>query len=255
VRHGLAARRSVFIALLAVAFLAAIGLFLWQAPVLRVAASREGLSAKDIIELENQRRATCVQIVGGAFALLLVYLTWRRIEVAQEGQLTERFTRAIEQLGSEKLEVRLGGIYALERIARDSPKDHWTIMEVLTAFVRERAPWLDDQPSSPGTEPPPLRTDIQAILTVLGRRMRTHGKGEALPLALDLSRTDLRGANLGDAHLEGAILGGAHLEGVDLLGVAGFTREQLAEAITDEDTKFPDYLRPAGGQQPDRGDE
>ncbi len=38
------------------------------------------------------------------------------------------------------LEVRLGGIYALERIARDSPKDHWTIMEVLTAYVRENSP-------------------------------------------------------------------------------------------------------------------
>ena len=60
--------------------------------------------------------------------------------VSQEGQITDRFTRAIEQLGAEQLQVRLGGIYALERIARDSPGDHWPIMEVLTAFVRENAP-------------------------------------------------------------------------------------------------------------------
>jgi hypothetical protein len=36
--------------------------------------------------------------------------------------------------------VRLGGIYALERIARDSESDHWAVMEVLTAFVREQPP-------------------------------------------------------------------------------------------------------------------
>jgi hypothetical protein len=38
------------------------------------------------------------------------------------------------------LEVRLGGIYALERIARDSPTDHWTIIEVLSTYVRENSP-------------------------------------------------------------------------------------------------------------------
>ena len=88
------------------------------------------------------------QIVAGLVLLLGVYLTYRRVtsaenavEVAQEGQITERFTRAIEQLGDEKLAVRLGGIYALERIARDSERDHWPIMEVLTAFVRENARW------------------------------------------------------------------------------------------------------------------
>ncbi len=57
--------------------------------------------------------------------------------------MTDRYTKAIEQLGSDKLDVRIGGIYALERIARDSAKDHPTVMEVLTAFIREhsREPW------------------------------------------------------------------------------------------------------------------
>jgi hypothetical protein len=38
------------------------------------------------------------------------------------------------------VEVRLGAIYALERIAYDSPRDHWPIIEVLTAYVRQNAP-------------------------------------------------------------------------------------------------------------------
>ena len=50
--------------------------------------------------------------------------------------MTERYTKAIEQLGEDKLDVRLGGIYSLERVARDSPRDHPTVMEVLTAFIR-----------------------------------------------------------------------------------------------------------------------
>ena len=72
------------------------------------------------------------------------------LRLAREGQITERFTRAIDQLGAtdeannKKLEIRLGGIYALERIAgdslamEDSPgRDYSTVMEVLTAYVRE----------------------------------------------------------------------------------------------------------------------
>ena len=38
------------------------------------------------------------------------------------------------------LEVRLGAIYALERIARDSERDHITVMEILCAYIRENAP-------------------------------------------------------------------------------------------------------------------
>lgn len=58
----------------------------------------------------------------------------------RDWRITDSFTRAVEQLGSDKLETRLGAIYALERIAEESPRDHWPIMETLTAFVRDRAP-------------------------------------------------------------------------------------------------------------------
>src|SRR4028118_1820605 len=79
------------------------------------------------------------QILGGTALLSGLYFTWRTLQVNREGQITERFTRAIDQLGSQELEIQLGGIYALERIARDSERDHWPIMEVLTAYVRELA--------------------------------------------------------------------------------------------------------------------
>ena len=49
--------------------------------------------------------------------------------------MADRCTKAIEQLGPGELEVRLGGIYAPERIACDSPRDHPTVLEVLAAFA------------------------------------------------------------------------------------------------------------------------
>ena len=86
----------------------------------------------------------------------------------QEEQITDRFNRAIEQFGSEKLWIRIGGIYALERIALDSEKDHWAVLEALTAYVRDYIREKDQWFTPPDTwlVPP----DIQAILTVLGRR-------------------------------------------------------------------------------------
>jgi hypothetical protein len=132
--------------------------------------------------------------------------------------------------------IRLGGIYALERIARDSDKDHWPIMEVLTAYVRDTAPWIPKEaqplpegqalvlqsprmhtPASSTAEGPALRptpTDIQASLTVIGRRTRSPNReGE---YRLDLHNTDLRSADLREAHLEGAHLSEAHLEGAEM---------------------------------------
>jgi HAMP domain-containing protein len=83
--------------------------------------------------LVNEYRRTWAQILGGLVLGFGLYFTWRRIEISQQEleatrdqQVTERFTRAIDQLGAtddkgrKKLEIRLGGIYALERIAVDS---------------------------------------------------------------------------------------------------------------------------------------
>ncbi|HEY9800797.1 MAG TPA: pentapeptide repeat-containing protein [Leptolyngbyaceae cyanobacterium] len=61
----------------------------------------------------------------------------KNAKAAEDKQITERFSKAIEQLASEKNEVRLGAIYTLERIVEDSSKDYWTIMELITTFVRE----------------------------------------------------------------------------------------------------------------------
>jgi uncharacterized protein YjbI with pentapeptide repeats len=188
------------------------------------------LEIKERVGLKIEFIKTAAQILGGAFFLITIYVAWQNLVVSQEKHKTDLFTKATEQLGSEKMEVRLGGIYALERIARDSGKDHGPIMEVLTAFVRLHAPWPPEKPTEakeqlavfrkppPGekkaeTNPAPEvkpRADIQAILTVLRRRSPTYRKSETR--RLDLRQTDLRGADLFQTHLESADLFGAHLE-------------------------------------------
>jgi len=99
----------------------------------------------EVAALQNEMRKTYLQAIGGGIGLIALILTYRRVIVAEQGHITDRFTKAIEQLGATtaknepNVEVRLGAIYALERIARDSARDHWTIMEVLTAYVRKNA--------------------------------------------------------------------------------------------------------------------
>lgn len=112
--------------------LALLFLLLWKYPQRQVAAVHD---RKDRIDLESKSRQTLAQIVGGAVLLVGLYFTAQTLRTTQEGQITDRFTKAIDQLGKDNLAVRLGGIYALERIARDSESDHWAVMEVLTAFV------------------------------------------------------------------------------------------------------------------------
>ena len=172
-----------------------------------------------LVGLKIELIKTAAQILGGAFFLVTIYVAWQNLIVTQEKHTTDLYTKAIEQLGSKQLEVRLGAIYALERIARDSEKDHWPIMEVLTAYVRENAPWPPKEvkqakgPPDLGEKPDSFvrrleakltskikpRPDIQAILTVINRRERTFMKGEAM--RLDLRHTDLRGADLWLGHL------------------------------------------------------
>jgi uncharacterized protein YjbI with pentapeptide repeats len=202
---------------------------------------RERLEAEDARrQRQNETRSTLLQATG---ALLLLtsagvgaWFTGRQLHLNREGQITERFTRAVDQLGSDQLDVRLGGIYALERIAHDSAADQGTIVEVLSAYVRQHAPLptspatpvdssLDDpsvavadaEPGVAEDELPTLQSraaDVQAAMTVLGRRPAT-ARSPDLP-RVDLRRADLRGANLQGANLQGANLQWATLKGANL---------------------------------------
>jgi uncharacterized protein YjbI with pentapeptide repeats len=194
-------------------------LLLWKLPKWQVARS-QGVTIANRFDRENEARKTLAQIVGGAFLLAGLYSSVQTTELSRQGQITDRFTKAIEQLGAvdaagkPRLDVRLGGIYALERIARDSDRDHPVVMEVLTAYVREHAPVIEKKEG----DVTPIGADVQAILTVIGRREDKYDSG-----VIDLRITRLRGADL-----DGADLSGANLNGADLSSLTQPNDENLA---------------------------
>jgi hypothetical protein len=183
--------------------------------------SSDDLAGRDRAEDAGRIRTALLALVAGLIAVTGAIFTGLAYRLSRAGQITERFTRAVDQLGSPTLDVRLGGIYALERIARDSKDDQPQVVEVLTAYVREHAPWPPVELRAaanvaPNRAPQPP-TDVHAAVTVLGRRKLAHDSGWT---RLNLAGTDLRGLKLppdpNAAHFELADLTGAHLEGADI---------------------------------------
>ncbi|WP_432520580.1 pentapeptide repeat-containing protein [Kineococcus sp. SYSU DK006] len=166
----------------------------------------------------------------------------RTADLTRQAQYTDRYIKAVQLISDEQISARVGGLYALEQLARDVPLSYYvTVMDVVAAYVRDRAPWPPrrDQSATP-TAPRPVRSrvaqgssrqgtltatpriqppvDVQTALTILGRRDIDFEEDAELKVAVDLARTDLRGAYLREARLPKAFLEGAHLEDADLEG-------------------------------------
>ena len=217
--------------------------------------AQPGLSGKDKAAEVGRTRTAILAVLAGVIAVAGAIFTGLSYRLNRAGQITERFTRAIEQLGNsdERPDIRLGGVYALERIALDSKDDHPQVVEVLTAYVREHARYKLDNPPAATTsgdqtqgdeaaqpdEAPRLATDVQAVMDVLARRDVSQDRpGHRLNLAhADLRRLvldakeggHLEGANLYRAHLDPADLSGAHLERA-ILAEAHLERASLIDA-------------------------
>lgn len=191
----------------------------------------------------DKMQAIAALAVGiGAIAALL--FTWRsvnatndQLRVAEQGQITDRYTAAITDLGSNSVDVKLGGVYALQRIMKDSPRDQPTIIAVLCAFVRDNA----DEAKFKNPPPGHPSADIQAALTVVGTRDTAH---DGPAIVVDFNSAQLTGANLADmnfaganfayADLTNATLTSVHLDRADLrhshLGDANLTGAYLTRA-------------------------
>ena len=239
---------------------------------------------KEIATIGNAARITLAQIIGGVVLLLGLYFTYQNAKTAQQtlrvtedGKITERFSKAVELLGHANLDVRIGGIYALERIARDSKYDHSTVIEILAAYVTQHARRKEEEDNSASATSDPklpnsLAADVQVALDAIGRRKWKDSETLSRPillLGIDLRAAILTNANLRGVYLFGSDLRmaflngakfnraklsdvdfrGAHvfntdfsgslIRGVDLSTSVGLTWEQIKTAIMDEHTKLP----------------
>lgn len=296
--HNLSAAKDKKWWLLILLIAASACILLWKVPPIQVDhlkvetenVNEFSVTPKTIVELENEARKTLAQVIAGVFIGGGAVFAWRRVrasertanvaeenlrlaqdgqrvaqetlKVTQEGEITQRFSKAIELLGSKEIKVSLGGIYALERIARESDKDHWPIIEILAASVRVTTV-TEEYKKEYAAQP---REDVQAAMTVIGRRnIRFDPKDSRIDLRYthlvrvrldraNLSRVRFRGANLSRTRLgypifRGATFSGADLRQTDLRETTDLTQEQIDSAITDETTILPEGLtRPSQRQ-------
>jgi uncharacterized protein YjbI with pentapeptide repeats len=203
---------------------------------------------------------TLIAVIGGPVLIWRVITSHIQAKAAQHqaetsrhGHYTDLFARAVEQLGATRevietielrmepplpperqtvtttepnLEVRLGAIYSLERVARDSDCDHWPIMEVLCAYIRN--PQNCGHPSSRPNKAddarkwplsiPPTRLDIQAAIKVIGRRdTRRIDYERRSDLKLDFRKANLQKAIFDGGDFSETLFNEAHLEGASFL--------------------------------------
>ncbi len=111
-----------------------------------------GLTAAERLKAENDVRGSLLQAFLGLGAVATLFFTGLTYYLTRRGQVTDRFKEAIEQLAKKDFSIRLGAIYALERIAWDSPRDRRPIVELVTAYVREHARWKENKDWESGAD-------------------------------------------------------------------------------------------------------
>lgn len=200
-------------------------------------------------------------MIAVPFTLVRVYVNERQARTAEAGLITDRITKAIEQLGAEKtvkalddgfaqkvgeqaktpnLEIRLGAILALERLAMETKPVRMEITKLLASYIRlnggrdpyptHQDEWLDGQSHhrvAAVKKLPAPWPDLQMASEVIGRLIKAYGVEDEFQVELrnaNLQRVDLNGLCLKYARLHGADLRGGVFKGSD------FTKCNMAGA-------------------------
>lgn len=237
------------VVLLAAMFAAAFALSLWAAALaFGICSPATGTRWEEI-------RNSLIVAVAGLGAPFLVWRTWlaaRQTALNQETHYTDLFTKAVEQLGADKtskrrnedgaieetteanIEVRMGAIFALERIARESQKDYGPIVETLSAYIVHNT----QTAHAAGVEKPADRPDIMAALRVLCRRKHEWDTDKIRPV---LDHGCFQGATLlglkfinfsmCDVDFQGANFTGHDCENETLIYKSEISRSNFYKAI------------------------
>lgn len=218
--------KATRVVLLVIAGLAIVALVLWttlEVPRMVVEHDTPTVGKATADSIASIRQAI-LWIAGGLIAFVTLILSWsryflerRNTELAADTNFTNRYTEAIGQLGADSHSIVLGGIYALERIAFDSPRDRVAIAQVLASALRSNFPNTrrKNEGSSEIVFADRRSDEVRlAAIRVLSRVTQM----ENVAIKLDLSDTDLRSADLSNAQLRGANLSRSDLEGADISG-------------------------------------
>ena len=179
---------------------------------------------------------TVALVIGGVIAAILAMwrsrVAERQATTAQRGLLNERYQKGAEMLGNEVLAVRLAGIYALQRLAEEHPKQyHVQVMRLFCAFVRHPIEVEVEMAARPSDsilflESQGIREDVQVAMEAIGHRSE---EGTLLEKQSQF-KLNLRGADISNARLDEANLAGADFTNADLRH-ARLMRADLSDAI------------------------
>ncbi|WP_078969454.1 pentapeptide repeat-containing protein [Streptomyces cyaneogriseus] len=204
------------------------------------------VAAQERLKAVNDVRTTLLQVLGGLVVLTGAYAAWRQLRVSQEGlrltqegYITDRFSRAVDQLGSDNPDVRIGGFHALLRIAEHSPRDREAVISIQAAYLRTHLPWPPAGPEAPAADVPingiaPLEArvpDAQVALTGLGMLCEHREQRWVNLSATDLRRADCDGLVLPEVNLDRACM-----------EAAGFYHANLTQAsLVSVNLRYADF--------------
>jgi hypothetical protein len=175
---------------------------------------------------------TALAVVAGSGAGAGLYVAYRRQRTAEANIMiahtnsareqsnsdreldklfTERYGRAVEQLGHDNPAIRLGGVTALARIAQDSSRDQDTCLKLLCTYVR----------MSSVRYPEDDLAEREVRSTALGEialQLRRNGT----PRAWRRPRIDLRGTRIHDLDFSRCVIENAEFDGAVFTGKTRF---------------------------------
>jgi uncharacterized protein YjbI with pentapeptide repeats len=206
----------------------------WRLP--RREAGRLALKIRDAkarADVEDNYRKTVGQALGG-FAVLItgVFAYFQFVQnqaTTFQTFISQQVSKGFEEIGNDKLEVRIGGIYTLEEALRVLNFYRTPVLQALSSMVRRKA----------ATEPKnaQLEADVQAAMIVIGRNLTNTDLlyfDQTYLSRIDLQGADLRQANFSGAHLNESNLISVDLENANLVGAdltsANLTKTNLTSA-------------------------
>ncbi|MGP3974847.1 pentapeptide repeat-containing protein [Streptomyces sp. 8N114] len=198
--------------------------------------------AADTPAVKQERWPRAIEVLAVAVTAIAAMATvlvtreqaLKEVGVTREGQITDRYTSAVSNLGDTAPEVRLGGIYALQRIMKDSPRDQPSIVDVLSAYIRTHAKGAEGKDAASARP----AADVQAAFEVLAQRRPERDNRAAVDLReAHLPNVSVRAAAQGSGAEPGsrsaragrARLAHANLSGAVLVS-ANLPRAQLNSA-------------------------
>ncbi|MFB9238116.1 pentapeptide repeat-containing protein [Plantactinospora siamensis] len=172
------------------------------------------MTSADKLKAINDVRSSMIALLAGVAVILGAVFAGRTYRLNRTAAYADRYIKAVEQIASEKLAVKIGGIYSLTAIARGDGSWIPAVTQVLSSFVRQH-------PDS-SKVPPDVLAAARALgtppLANRGADLRGAKMQEAILEGVDFRGVIAADANLGLAKLANAKLDGADFTSADLRG-------------------------------------